>query len=656
MEKLLINNNQKSIQYQNAELKLSDKAFNLVECLASAHGAAVSRDEILRTVWGTEHKTENLVNQLIADVRQQLGTIEGSHLITAERNQGYALKANVEWRSPISLWMRRHAATLIAAPIALTVMMTLSIYTFFPALVNEPFPEVISLSPLPGFKGDLQSTSSSGEYVAIYRRDKNGTDIVRSSDGTVVHHIKHKLQMTAWGNQLDTFVFIRFDGQQCEIWLFDTRNMLESQLARCKEQFADIRRAQPHQMMIFSHKDKKILKVDFRTRDAIDTIDIKTGKVVSRQTLPANPQPKKIDWVINAGDKSLQMVTSHWGQNGQMMQIESLDFVDGILSPIMPIYKIKDASYAKFKDYILYRNVNNGVSCIHVDSLLTNELVAPQPDIIRGIERLSNNQFVLQQGNGYKLFFEPLINNNSTPLPSYPFRLVKSPVLKNGKLFFIGNDENGTLQAYSSNKNGKLTQLTQFSKKHILTNLDINSKSDSLVMTNERHALINGQLLRKGVYSAQFYTDRQIIFARLMSSEAKSVEIILLDLENSKEKVLTELPYIPVDIVVFKQQVYFIGSERLDRWQPGKMIESVNQAIADELFAKIPRTFSVTETHYAYSSKAGEFILYDRLTHESTIIDEQKSTTNFQIAYDGDTLIHVDSIDTNMKRTLITIK
>ena len=112
---------------------------------------------------------------------------------------------------------------------------------------------------------------------------------MRSSDGSVVHHIKHKLQITAWGNQLDTLVFFRFNEQQCEIWLFDTHGMSETQLTRCEDTFLDLRRVHPNQMMVFSHNDKTVLKVDSKTRDAIDTIDIKTGKIVSRHTLSIQP-------------------------------------------------------------------------------------------------------------------------------------------------------------------------------------------------------------------------------------------------------------------------------------------------------------------------------------------------------------------------------
>ncbi|MBI5884009.1 MAG: response regulator transcription factor [Elusimicrobia bacterium] len=72
---------------------LSTKEFELLRCLLSAEGKALSRDEILEKVWGYDRALEidtRTVDQHVARLRDKLGS-EARRVVTV-KNVGYRLK------------------------------------------------------------------------------------------------------------------------------------------------------------------------------------------------------------------------------------------------------------------------------------------------------------------------------------------------------------------------------------------------------------------------------------------------------------------------------------------------------------------------------------------------------------------------------------
>jgi DNA-binding response OmpR family regulator len=63
----------------------------LVELLLARAGAVVSRQEILRTVWQTDHEGSNVIEAAIGSLRRKLGG-EARRLETV-RGVGYRLRA-----------------------------------------------------------------------------------------------------------------------------------------------------------------------------------------------------------------------------------------------------------------------------------------------------------------------------------------------------------------------------------------------------------------------------------------------------------------------------------------------------------------------------------------------------------------------------------
>ena len=72
---------------------LSTKEFELLRCLLSAEGKALSRDEIMEKVWGYDRSLEidtRTVDQHVARLRDKLGA-EAARVVTV-KNVGYRLK------------------------------------------------------------------------------------------------------------------------------------------------------------------------------------------------------------------------------------------------------------------------------------------------------------------------------------------------------------------------------------------------------------------------------------------------------------------------------------------------------------------------------------------------------------------------------------
>lgn len=79
--------------YENAEVRLSPKEFDLLTFLARQPGRVYSRGEIEREIWNGElPSNSNVVDVHMANMRAKLRDLDGYGLIRTVRGIGYALK------------------------------------------------------------------------------------------------------------------------------------------------------------------------------------------------------------------------------------------------------------------------------------------------------------------------------------------------------------------------------------------------------------------------------------------------------------------------------------------------------------------------------------------------------------------------------------
>ena len=92
IQDLIIDQDKRTVTYQNKELLLTYKEFELLSYLARNCGTAISRDRLLEEVWGFQYEGETrTVDAHIKTIRQKLETAGCSNLIHTVRGYGYKI-------------------------------------------------------------------------------------------------------------------------------------------------------------------------------------------------------------------------------------------------------------------------------------------------------------------------------------------------------------------------------------------------------------------------------------------------------------------------------------------------------------------------------------------------------------------------------------
>ncbi|SEO61342.1 response regulator transcription factor [Amycolatopsis saalfeldensis] len=80
----------RQVRWDGAEVPLSPREFALLEVLVGRAGTVVTKDELLRAVWGEEQAvTRNLVEVYVGYVRRKLDAVGAGSLLRTVRGHGY---------------------------------------------------------------------------------------------------------------------------------------------------------------------------------------------------------------------------------------------------------------------------------------------------------------------------------------------------------------------------------------------------------------------------------------------------------------------------------------------------------------------------------------------------------------------------------------
>ena len=90
---LELNTTAHSSEYQGEEVTLTKKEYDLLECLLRNKNVAMSREQLLSTVWGYEYMGDtNVVDVYVRYLRQKIDDKYGIHMIETIRGIGYMIK------------------------------------------------------------------------------------------------------------------------------------------------------------------------------------------------------------------------------------------------------------------------------------------------------------------------------------------------------------------------------------------------------------------------------------------------------------------------------------------------------------------------------------------------------------------------------------
>jgi DNA-binding response OmpR family regulator len=80
----------RSVSWDGEAIELSPREFALLHALASRPDTAVSKDDLLRLVWGDEQAaTRNVVEVYVGYVRRKLDVVGAGHVLRTVRGYGY---------------------------------------------------------------------------------------------------------------------------------------------------------------------------------------------------------------------------------------------------------------------------------------------------------------------------------------------------------------------------------------------------------------------------------------------------------------------------------------------------------------------------------------------------------------------------------------
>ncbi len=90
---LVLNTSAHSVSYNGEEVVLTKKEYDLLECLLNNKNIAMSREQLLSTVWGYEYMGDtNVVDVYVRYLRQKIDDKYGIHMIETLRGIGYMIK------------------------------------------------------------------------------------------------------------------------------------------------------------------------------------------------------------------------------------------------------------------------------------------------------------------------------------------------------------------------------------------------------------------------------------------------------------------------------------------------------------------------------------------------------------------------------------
>lgn len=90
---LVLNTAAHSCEYRGEDLTLTKKEYDLLECLLRNKNVAMSREQLLSTVWGYEYMGDtNVVDVYVRYLRQKIDDKYGIHMIETIRGVGYMIK------------------------------------------------------------------------------------------------------------------------------------------------------------------------------------------------------------------------------------------------------------------------------------------------------------------------------------------------------------------------------------------------------------------------------------------------------------------------------------------------------------------------------------------------------------------------------------
>lgn len=96
-KEIVLDYNKRTVQYNNNQVSLTYKEFELLHYLMLNKGIVLSRDKILQEIWGFDYEGETrTVDMHIKTIRQKLDAVGCPNYIVTVRSAGYKLEEPVD--------------------------------------------------------------------------------------------------------------------------------------------------------------------------------------------------------------------------------------------------------------------------------------------------------------------------------------------------------------------------------------------------------------------------------------------------------------------------------------------------------------------------------------------------------------------------------
>lgn len=644
---------------QANQIHITPKVLAVLIVLAEKQGDTLSKEEIIKMVWGDIAISDMVLSKAISDLRKAFGdTAKKQEFIQTVSKKGYILVKEVKWgRSESDVKVEANKGYLgLGNIVSLLLMVSFVILIFIISNKNEEsdsdYSKAPTISNITADTGEQRHPrfSPDGQFIAYFEYSENNQDKLILQE--IVSGAKKQLKIFTQASKVGPSKGVSFSGngmklavrvnreEGCQILIIDLSSMIEKELNDCP--FSTIA------SIDFSPDGNSIITTEFNT--GLRTVNLVEIELIDEEKKLAGKEMEEFGGYLfprfnRAGTKlasiGLIAATSSWS-------IEVTDLKTGRHQTVYQSERQLNQVVWGEDDQILYfvshQGTAPGIWKVALDSLAVTRIFNDSHEISDLDYSVTTGNFVYSESQYNYSIIQKFQDNNGEYVDS-PLRLATKnnilPVISPDnrflayvsrdfgpdRLFVYSIDENENKLVFSGAP-GRIIDIGWSPDSKEMMATQINGDSSGIVLINLRTGAIanigSGNKIARGRWSSDGKQKFWISFG------GKQWSLIRLD-EDNKESKMAELGLISDYEVIENDQIII----RTPGFNSNNKL--IRLAQSSELENKVKEKILITNSSLGDWDVSGNKVYY--------ILKESKSGTLNSVDFNGGSSMKIATID-----------